>query len=315
MGSHKYCHVMVFILQLRLACEGAMEEWDSVATVETAFRNSLEPRHSVMPHITVHQALVFFQAHVLSVQLTEVRGSVEPRGLCTLLSCLLGPPELHDHLMAERDLVFAIAQCKLDMSEPVHLRMLRTVYRRLTGAQVDCPRYGSHWEHIGFQGTDPGTDLRGVGMLGLLQLLYLSNSPHLFPLARDIYRVSADDRQNFPLAAMSLNMTRIALQALRHGELNRECNHHQLVMEVVNQFYAAVFHHTLHIWTSQHKTIRDSGYVLKDVEFYCRGNVRAVLRDLREQLASYASARSCDKPCLPGSFQDLLTQAKTEVFI
>lgn len=43
----------------------------------------------------------------------------------------------------------------------------------------------------------------------------------------------------------------------------RECNHQQLVVQVVNQFYVAVFYHTLHIWTSQHKTIRDSGYVLK----------------------------------------------------
>lgn len=299
----------------RLAYEAAKEEWDNVATVETVFRNNLEFRHSVMPHITVHQALTYFQVHDLSVELAEVQSSVEPRGLCTLLTCLLGPPELHDHLTAERDLVFAIAQCKLDMSEPVHVRMLQTVYQRLTGTRMDCPCYGSHWEHIGFQGTDPGTDLRGVGMLGLLQLLYLSNTPHLIPLARDIYRVSVDDQQNFPLAVMSLNMTRIALQALRHGELNRECNHQQLVVQVVNQFYVAVFYHTLHIWTTQHKTIRDSGYVLKDVEFYCRGNVRAVLRDLQEQLASYTSTRSHDKPCIPGSFQDLLTQAKTEVFI
>lgn len=201
------------------------------------------------------------------------------------------------------------------MSESVHVRMLQTVYQRLTGTRLDCPHYGSHWEHIGFQGTDPGTDLRGVGMLGLLQLLYLSNTPHLIPLARDIYRVSVDDEQNFPLAVMSLNMTRIALQALRHGELNRECNHQQLVLHVVNQFYVAVFHRTLHIWTSQHKTIKDSGYVLKDVELYCRGNVRAVLRELQEQLASYTSSHSYDKPRLPGSFQDLLSQAKTEVFI
>ena len=115
------------------------------------------------------------------------------------------------------------------------------------------------------QGTDPGTDLRGVGMLGLLQLLYLSNSPHLIPLARDVYRASVDENQNFPLAVMSLNMTRIALVALRHGELNRECNHNHLVIDVVNQFYAAVFYHTLHIWMTQHKTIQDSGYVLKGI--------------------------------------------------
>ena len=48
--------------------------------------------------------------------------------------------------------------------------MLRTIYRQLTSTTVDCPRYGSHWETIGFQGTDPSTDLRGVGILGLVQV-------------------------------------------------------------------------------------------------------------------------------------------------
>jgi hypothetical protein len=43
-----------------------------VATVETVFRNSLEPRHLIIPHITVHQALAFFQAHDLSVQLVSL---------------------------------------------------------------------------------------------------------------------------------------------------------------------------------------------------------------------------------------------------
>merc|ERR1719297_722400 len=33
--------------------------------------------------------------------------------------------------------------------------MLRTIYRQLTSTRVDCPRYGEHWEAIGFQGTDP----------------------------------------------------------------------------------------------------------------------------------------------------------------
>ncbi|PSN55502.1 hypothetical protein C0J52_02582 [Blattella germanica] len=252
----------------RVAREAAREQWDGVATVETAFRNSIEPRRCILPHISVQQAVAYFHHRDMAAELSEVRSSEEPRGLCTLLSCLLGPPELHDHLLGERDLVFAIAQCKLDMSEQVHVRMLQTVYQRLTGTRVECPHYGAHWEHIGFQGTDPGTDLRGVGMLGLLQLLYLANSPHLIPLARDIYRASVDENQNFPLAVMSLNMTRIALVALRH-----------------------------------------------DVEIHCRGNVRSVLRDLQEQLGSYSSARSNAKPCLPGSFQDLLIQAKTEVFI
>jgi hypothetical protein len=55
------------VFWLRLACEAAREEWDNVATVETVFRNSFEFQHSLLPHITVHQALAYFQVHDLSV--------------------------------------------------------------------------------------------------------------------------------------------------------------------------------------------------------------------------------------------------------
>jgi hypothetical protein len=43
-----------------------------VVTVETVFRNGFEPQQLVMPHITVHQALAFFQAHDLSIQLVSL---------------------------------------------------------------------------------------------------------------------------------------------------------------------------------------------------------------------------------------------------
>lgn len=58
-------------------------------------------------------------------------------------------------------------------------------------------------------------------MLGILQFLYLAAHPPLEPLARDIYRVSRSERQNFPLAVMSINLTKIALDSLRRGQLNR----------------------------------------------------------------------------------------------
>ena len=60
--------------------------------------------------------------------------------------------------------------CSYYFKDPMHLSMLRTIYRQLTSTTVDFPRYGSHWETIGFQGTDPSTDLRGVGILGLVQV-------------------------------------------------------------------------------------------------------------------------------------------------
>ena len=79
--------------------------------------------------------------------------------------------------------------------EPLHLAMLRTIYRQLTSTRVDCPRYGEHWEAIGFQGTDPSTDLRGVGVLGLVTATYLAVTPELLPFTRDLYALSRTQDQ------------------------------------------------------------------------------------------------------------------------
>ena len=39
-----------------------------------------------------------------------------------------------------------------DDDEEIHQRVLQTIYKQLTGSTIDCPRYGTHWEQIGFQG-------------------------------------------------------------------------------------------------------------------------------------------------------------------
>ena len=71
------------------------------------------------------------------------------------------------------------------------------------------------------QGDNPATDLRGVGFLGLIQPLYLVTTPELLGLAKAIYKLSISDKQDFPLMVLSINITRIALHALRDDLLVR----------------------------------------------------------------------------------------------
>jgi hypothetical protein len=67
------------------------------------------------------------------------------------------------------------------------------LFRRLTGHQGVVLRVGGHWADIGFQGNDPTTDLRAMGMLGPLQMLHLTTlSP---PNAAKIYALSRDPTQ------------------------------------------------------------------------------------------------------------------------
>ena len=56
------------------------------------------------------------------------------------------------HLNNERNLVFALALCMFDNDEQMHNHVLQTIYKRLAGTKLDCPRYGNHWQVIGFQG-------------------------------------------------------------------------------------------------------------------------------------------------------------------
>ena len=68
-------------------------------------------------------------------------------------------------------------------------------------------------------GHDPATDLRGAGFLALLHLLFLvTEHPHV---AAEIYQLSTHPVQNFPFCLVSINVTRIALLALREDKLSR----------------------------------------------------------------------------------------------
>lgn len=256
--------------------EKARQEWEALENLQPALPEDLNPT----PVISFNEALQYFQTTDLGDLRKNIHPTVRRTGLAAITHFLFGPPRLHRELLEERDLVFTIAQCQVDNSQTVHLRVLQTIYKRLLGSRLDCPRYGPHWENIGFQGSDPATDLRGTGFLGLMHTLYLVMDPETLPLARDIYRLSQHRTQNFPFSVMSINMTRIALQVLREEALSKECNRRQQVVGVLNEFYVATFLHLYQVWKSQQKTIAESGTVLKEVELFAKKNPKQMLRRL-----------------------------------
>ncbi|XP_054433617.1 ELMO domain-containing protein 3 isoform X3 [Pteronotus mesoamericanus] len=180
----------------------------------------------------------------------------------------------------------------LDSQDPVHGRVLQTIYKKLTGSKFDCALLGDHWEDLGFQGANPATDLRGAGFLALLHLLYLVMDSKTLLMAQEIFRLSRHHIQQFPFCLMSVNITRIAIQALREECLSRECNQQQKVIPVVNSFYAATFLHLAQVWKTQQKTISDSGFVLKDLEVLAKKSPRRLLKTLEIYLAGVSKGQA-----------------------
>ncbi|XP_063997258.1 ELMO domain-containing protein 3 isoform X6 [Pogoniulus pusillus] len=248
------------------------------------------------PLISFNEALQYFQSAELK-QCRKVPVPVPRSGLASLLRFLFGPPRLHPQLQGEQELALAMAQCALDDNQKVHMRILQTVYKRLTSSSLGCPRYGAHWEELGFQGVDPGTDLRGTGMLGLMQILFFVMDSQMLPLAREIFRLSQQETQSFPFCIMSVNITHMVLQALRQERLCRECNRRGQVIAVLNQLYAAAFLRLYHLWKGQNKTLADSNALLKELEIATRKKPKQLLKSLETYLKQSPTAEILQQLC------------------
>lgn len=269
----------------------AQEEWEVVDTIHPDIESGV---HCQQPGqlISFNEALEHFQSVDLSSFKKRIQPTIQRTGLAALRHCLFGPPKLHQGLREERDLVLTIAQCGLDSQNPTHGRVLQTIYKKLTGSKFDCALHGDHWEDLGFQGANPATDLRGAGFLALLHLLYLVMDSKTFLMAQEIFRLSHHHIQQFPFCLMSVNITRIAIQALREECLSRECNRRQKVIPVVNSFYAATFLHLARVWRTQQKTILDSGFVLKDLEALAKKSPKRLLKTLDDYLAQVSKGQT-----------------------
>lgn len=291
--------------------EKAAEEWDNVQEIVPTFANkdgraaaSSDVENAIdlkeTPLVTVAEFIQDFREHINLEDEEDDVFEVNPQNpllkhkkivLAWLKCTCLVQPKINASLEAEKKLIYAISTKSFNDENPLHFQVLNTLFKLFTGTKFDCQRYGSHWEQIGFQGNDPATDLRGVGCLGLIQPLYLVMTPELFPLAKDMYLLSLSPEQNFPFLVLSINVTRIALHTLRDGLLNRQIVQENSVWSALNYFYVAVLFHIYKIWKNEHKTIKDSGYVLKDAEKFCRKNVKAAFQHLNTHLVSAYSIR------------------------
>jgi len=292
----------------------AQEDWNNVQEIVPSFGKS-DPREAtessalgireraVPPGqsepVRLDEVLQDFQNQDLTNQLAQVEADLAAhharggRGITGMrhlvrntVNCLriLRDPT-HQAILSERTTVMAVAKCPFDDNNALHFRVLLTIFKKLTGETVDRPRYGAHWENIGFQGNDPATDLRGVGFLGLIQPLYLvTSSPQTLTLAKDLHKLSQSVSQEFPLMVLSINVTRIALCAMRDNILQREEVEGNSAWSAVNEFYASLMLHVFNVWKTQNKTIKDSGYVLKDAEKYGRKNSKILLSKLRSYI-------------------------------
>lgn len=228
------------------------------------------------------QLLDHLITHIKSLDLTEQLNKIErhtPRynSITSRLARLFSfkCKSLKQSLRNERDQILALALRPFDNNDSVQVTLLTVLYQKLTRKSASlCPRIGNHWDLIGFQGTDPISDLRGVGLLGLFQLVHFVLSPVTSELAQRVYKLSLISNHTFPFSALGMSITQITLSNLRSGRLNCEINRRgSPVMQTINLFYASVFYSYFREWRDNNRTIADAGYVLEKIRKQSSTNI------------------------------------------
>jgi len=196
-----------------------------------------------------------------------------------LFACLKKPksgnartiPYLQPQFAPASDVVLCWSKVKYDPAgNTLHLRMLRTVYKKITGSKVDIPWCCAQWEVLGFQGSDPRTDLnRTFGILNVLHLLYFI-SEHA-DLVKQVYLYARQKNdsinENFPFAPTSVNMTKVAMDAFRAGALSALINQKSdagAVHAVIAEVYVAAYFNLYWEFRKKKLDIHSFGKIFKE---------------------------------------------------
>jgi hypothetical protein len=108
---------------------------------------------------------------------------------------------------------------------------------------VDIPLEGRitrQWGQIGFQGSDPATDFRGMGMQGLDDLLYYAK---IHPAsARRTLKCSLHPVSWYPFAIVGINITQYAVQILLTRKLQYYLFQYGSTRKMYSEFYCKLKH-------------------------------------------------------------------------
>lgn len=122
-----------------------------------------------------------------------------------------------------------------------HERKLLQLWDLLMKEEKLEGRVSKQWETIGFQGTDPKTDFRGMGILGLLNLLYFAQV--YGGTARHLISHSLHPQHGYAFAIVGINITAMAWRLLKSGQAKAHFYNanDRLKLEHFHEFYCYLF--------------------------------------------------------------------------
>lgn len=164
------------------------------------------------------------------------------------------------------------ARVPFSKSDQDHTIALQSFWSNLHGTPVPSVP-DMKWQELGFQGSDPSTDFRGMGMLGLDQLLAFTQiAPKS---AHNIWQQSNLGSAWFTFATVGINITALLYSLLVSRSADEYFYTHSSI-EYLNQAYQIVFEKFGQYWVVEEaKDVMDFSRIFTKLRLDLERNLEA----------------------------------------
>lgn len=244
--------------QRQKSIEMTAEQWAAIITIQN------EDEVKEMENITFAETLIYEEA------LEGIMPNLDPKYEVPDYepSCCLSYQSWFTNFFSQPEFVKKQKACILYVSEKefeddntLHESILASIYCAIFGEDaINVKRFGKHWEEIGFQGSNPATDLRDTGMWGLVQILFFVEN--CFNVTQMIFDYSQDPEYGFPFCAIALNLCDMGLDLLKESCFDEPAIDVGSLQIAFNMWYCGAMGTFFQTWKESKATMEDSGTVM-----------------------------------------------------
>jgi len=265
--------------------------------------NSLERIVRVVPsvserHRAIEQWILGRLGGLRGVEYVRPAPDADPKQLTQELMAVSGTEStaVHDALLAylteavNISRLFLLAETRraeaYDSNNPEHEKRLMHLWELYKPDVRLSNRISEEWTEIGFQGKDPATDFRGMGVLGLDHLIaFAEYHPEA---ARAVLSDCIKHKNWFSFAITSLNITADAFHFLKERKANTWFYRYGATMESFQRLHATLFASFNEAWKQANppnvmsfKEIHDEWLADMELEL-ARGTLQPLPRSVAE---------------------------------
>ncbi|ALC46662.1 CG10068 [Drosophila busckii] len=215
-----FLHVFTRLSELQRICYGARTGAPRIRQIERSLLQSKHPDIKTMireldeaaPYAEDRELLYFAPRAVQVIsRVKRIKSNVHPdfgRLFGNCVTAIWG----YKRLMHQVEELRAEAY---DAANLEHEEKLLMLWQLLMPDSPLTGRISKQWQDIGFQGDDPKTDFRGMGLLGLENLLYFAS--HYNDAAKHVLLHSMHPTLGYTYAIVGINLTALAVNLLKSG--------------------------------------------------------------------------------------------------